>query len=37
MDDPEVEEIMKACSGPVDEEGFIKYEGEFVNCANCCP
>ena len=29
MTDPEVEEIMKACAGPEDEEGFIKYESEF--------
>jgi len=26
LTDPEVEEIMKACAGPEDEEGFIKYE-----------
>ncbi|XP_074593252.1 myosin light chain 1-like isoform X2 [Brevipalpus obovatus] len=26
LNDPEVEEIMKACAGTADDEGFIKYE-----------
>lgn len=29
LEDPQVEEIMKACAGPEDEDGFIKYESKL--------
>ena len=29
MNEGEVEDVLKACAGPEDEEGFIKYESEY--------
>lgn len=35
MNDADVEEVMKACAGAVDEEGFIKYESKWKSGQNC--
>lgn len=34
MNEVEVEDVLKACAGQEDEEGFIKYESMFLlNCS----